>query len=104
VGPVYRDGRHGEPELLASCYRERLRLDTEHAPRAVPFPAISCGVFGYPHQAAADIAVNTVLDVVVAHPGAYDLVRFVLWGQDTLKTFSDALQEAAQRRGLEIHA
>ncbi|HPO30285.1 MAG TPA: O-acetyl-ADP-ribose deacetylase [Candidatus Hydrogenedentes bacterium] len=104
VGPVYRDGRHGEPELLASCYRESLRLAREHGLRAVAFPAISCGVYGYPHQAAADIAVNTVLDVVVAHPGAYDLVRFVLWGQDTLKTFSDALQEAAQRRGLEIHA
>ena len=59
-GPVYRDGRHGEPELLASCYRESLRLAVEHGARSVAFPAISTGVYGYPKVEAAGIAVGTV--------------------------------------------
>ncbi len=59
-GPVYRDGRHGEPELLASCYRESLRLAVEYGARSVAFPAISTGVYGYPKVEAAGIAVGTV--------------------------------------------
>jgi len=103
VGPVYRDGTHGEPELLASCYRESLRLAAEHGLRSVAFPAISCGVYGYPHRPAADIAVNTVLDTVASAPEQFDTIRFVLWGADMLQTFSDALTQAARARGLEVH-
>lgn len=60
VGPVYRDGRHGEPELLASCYRTCLKLAVEHGARTISFPAISTGVYGYPVEEAAQIAVRAV--------------------------------------------
>ena len=56
VGPVYRDGRSGEPELLANCYRTALRLAKEHALKSIAFPAISCGIYGYPLAEAASIA------------------------------------------------
>ena len=60
VGPVYRDGRQGEPELLASCYRESLKLAEAHGCGSVAFPAISCGAYGYPVEAATGIAVREV--------------------------------------------
>src|SRR5690242_17504963 len=66
VGPVYRDGRHGEPELLASCYRESLKLAEAHGCRSVAFPAISCGVYGYPIEHATEIAVREVRANAVA--------------------------------------
>ena len=56
VGPVWRDGEHGEPELLASCYRSALALATENGCRSIAFPAISTGAYGYPAEAAAQIA------------------------------------------------
>lgn len=62
VGPVYRDGRHGEPELLASCYSSSLELARRHDLRTVAFPCISTGAYGYPHEEACDIAVCTVAD------------------------------------------
>ncbi|MBN8886674.1 MAG: O-acetyl-ADP-ribose deacetylase [Rudaea sp.] len=58
VGPVWHGGRSGEPELLASCYRESLRLAAAHGIRSIAFPSISCGVFGYPLAQAARIAVT----------------------------------------------
>ena len=60
VGPVYRDGRHGEPGLLAACYRNALALAAEHACRSIAFPCISTGVYGYPIEDAAKIAVREV--------------------------------------------
>lgn len=60
VGPVWHGGANGEPELLASCYRESLALCLRHAIASVAFPAISTGVYGYPKEAAAAIAVETV--------------------------------------------
>lgn len=60
VGPVWHGGARGEPELLASCYRESLTLASSHHVHSIAFPAISCGVFGYPLAAAARIAVATV--------------------------------------------
>jgi O-acetyl-ADP-ribose deacetylase (regulator of RNase III) len=58
VGPVYRDGRHGEPELLASCYRTSLALAAEHGIRTIAFPAISCGAYRFPLEDAVAIAVR----------------------------------------------
>jgi O-acetyl-ADP-ribose deacetylase (regulator of RNase III) len=60
VGPVYRDGRHGEPELLATCYRNSLALAAENHCRSIAFPCISTGVYGYPIEDAAKIAVREV--------------------------------------------
>lgn len=56
VGPVWRGGGHGEPQLLASCYRDCFRLARQHGLSSLAFPAISCGVYGYPHEAAARVA------------------------------------------------
>lgn len=60
VGPVWHGGEHGEPELLASCYRESLALASSHGLDSIVFPAISCGVFGYPLADAARIAIAMV--------------------------------------------
>jgi len=67
VGPVYRDGRHGEPELLRSCYVESLRLAAEAGLATVAFPGISTGVYGYPKAEACDIAVTAVSEWLAAH-------------------------------------
>lgn len=64
VGPVYRDGLGGEPEQLASCYREALKLAQANACHSIAFPAISCGVYGYPADSACQIAVTTVVDIL----------------------------------------
>lgn len=60
VGPIYHDGRHGEPQLLASCYRTALDLAVAHGLRSIAFPCISTGVFGYPKAEAARIALDTI--------------------------------------------
>ena len=68
VGPVWRGGMAGEPKMLASCYRSSLALAAEHGLRSVAFPAISCGVYGYPLDAAAAIAVREIRMFLDAHP------------------------------------
>ena len=60
VGPVYRDGQHGEPEKLAACYRNSLALAAENGCKSIAFPCISTGIYGYPKEAAAQIAVTEV--------------------------------------------
>ncbi|HEY5951309.1 MAG TPA: O-acetyl-ADP-ribose deacetylase [Kofleriaceae bacterium] len=61
VGPVWRGGTHGEPELLASCYRKSLALAAEVGAQSLAFPAISTGIYGYPVREAAEVAVRTIL-------------------------------------------
>lgn len=80
VGPVWRGGGQREPELLASCYRDSLRLAAENGARSVAFPAISTGVYGYPKHEAAHVAVATVREAVASRPEAFD--RIVLCAFD----------------------
>jgi O-acetyl-ADP-ribose deacetylase (regulator of RNase III) len=67
VGPVWQDGEHGEPELLASCYRQAMRLLREQHLRRIAFPAISCGVYGYPAAPASAVAARTLEDELRQH-------------------------------------
>ena len=66
VGPVWNGGKHGEPELLASCYRTALTLAAEHGLQSIAFPAISTGVYRFPADQAARIAVGTVVSEISA--------------------------------------
>lgn len=92
VGPIYRDGQHGEPELLASAYRESLKLASAKGIKSVAFPSLSTGAYGYPLAEAAKIALKTVKDYLAQHP-EIELVRFVLFGPATYEVFAQALRE-----------
>jgi len=94
VGPVWRDGSHGEPELLASAYRESLRLAAEHDARTVAFPAISCGVYGYPVDKAAAIAVSEVRRFLDADE-RIERVTLTCFGTAVLQAYRRALQQPA---------
>ncbi|HEX7084090.1 MAG TPA: O-acetyl-ADP-ribose deacetylase [Gaiellaceae bacterium] len=84
VGPVWRGGGRGEPELLASCHRRALEVARELGARSVAFPAISCGVYGYPVELAAQVA----LAAVAGH--GLELVRFVCFDDETYEAFAAA--------------
>ncbi len=86
VGPVWRGGGSGEGEVLASCYRSSLELAREHGLRRVAFPAISCGVYGYPVDAATDIAVRAVLEHLEAHPMPEE-VTFVCFDESIFNAY-----------------
>jgi O-acetyl-ADP-ribose deacetylase (regulator of RNase III) len=90
VGPIWRGGTDGEPELLASAYRTSLDLAAAEGARSVTFPAISCGVYGYPLEAAAAVAIATVRGWLDEHPEAVDTVMFVLFSHDALAVFERA--------------
>jgi O-acetyl-ADP-ribose deacetylase (regulator of RNase III) len=92
VGPVYRGGRHGEPELLASCYRQCLAMAEERGVRTIGFPAISTGVYGYPLEEAAAIAIREV-KAHLEKPGAkVREVIFVVFGKGAWEVYKAALE------------
>ena len=81
VGPIWHGGTHGEPETLANCYRNSLQVAVENEIKTIAFPAISCGVYGYPLQGAAQIAVKTTREFLTAED-KIEKVIFVLWSDD----------------------
>lgn len=83
VGPVWRGGEYGEANLLANCYRNSLKLAAEYGIRSIAFPSISTGVYSYPVQEAARIAVTTVKEYLEQNPGQFDLVMWVLFDERT---------------------
>jgi O-acetyl-ADP-ribose deacetylase (regulator of RNase III) len=92
VGPVYRDGDHGEPALLASAYRRSLEVASAHGIASIAFPSISTGAYRFPIAEAAAIALATVRDYLAGHP-EIDLVRFVLFSAADRKVYEDAARE-----------
>jgi O-acetyl-ADP-ribose deacetylase (regulator of RNase III) len=96
VGPVWNGGTKNEPELLASCYRESLKLAAANGIRSIAFPSISTGAFGYPVDAAAGIALTTVRDTL-PEAGAVEEVRFVLFSDPDLEAYSAVLESLRGR-------
>ena len=90
VGPVYRDGQHGEPALLASCYRESLRLASEAGLGSIAFPCISTGIYGYPKDEACAIAVAATTEWLNAH-ALPETATFCCFGADDAELYRAAL-------------
>ena len=90
VGPVWHGGNQGEPELLASCYRNSLRLAIENGVRTIAFPAISCGVYGYPADQAARIAVDETRRFL-ADDDTIERVIFTCFGEEICSAYVNAL-------------
>jgi O-acetyl-ADP-ribose deacetylase (regulator of RNase III) len=91
VGPVWRGGGEGEPELLASCYRRAVELAAEYDCRRVAFPAISTGVYGYPLAQGAEVAIAATRAAMERHPEVEE-ARFWLFSQEALEAFELALE------------
>ena len=94
VGPVWRGGTYGEPELLASCYRNSLRVATEHGAHSIAFPCISTGVYGYPLELAAQVAVATVRSLL-PELGALREVIFCCFSAGDLAVYRKLLDAAS---------
>ena len=88
VGPIWHGGTRGEPELLASAHRRSLEVARELGARTVAFPAISCGVYGYPKELAAPIAIGVARDF----EDEFELIRFVLFDEPTRSLFARACE------------
>ncbi len=91
VGPIYRGGSFGEPELLSSAYRRCLEVAASAGVKTIAFPSISTGVYGYPIQEASRIALRTVVRVLPAHP-TLELVRFILFTAGDLAVYEESLR------------
>ena len=90
VGPVWRGGKHGEPETLANCYRNSLQVALENQIKTIAFPAISCGAYGYPIEEAAQIAFKTSREFL-ATSDEIQKVIFVVWGEDIYDAYLQIL-------------
>ena len=90
VGPVWQGGNQGEPDLLASAYRNSLALAAQHAARTIAFPSLSTGIYGYPVELAAPLALAVARDYALAHD-TFTEIRFILISPAILTTFATAL-------------
>lgn len=96
VGPVYRGGANGERDLLASCYATALRLASQKGARTIALPAISAGIYGYPLDEAAEVAITTVSAGLRDEDVTVERATFVLFGREAYEAFERAL--SAHRR------
>jgi O-acetyl-ADP-ribose deacetylase len=94
VGPVYGGGGRGEAETLSRCYRDSIRLANDHGISAVAFPSISTGVYGYPIDEAAPVALKAVLEAI-SQATYVSTVRFVLFDRETLKAYVNAAEKVS---------
>ena len=97
VGPIYRDGTNQEPELLASCHQESIRIADRNKITSIAFPAISTGAYGYPLDRAAAIAVNSALDTLETATHVLR-IHFVLFDAAALKAYTKAAQRTVKDR------
>ena len=91
VGPIYRDGKHDEAKLLASAYQKSLELAIKNNIKSIAFPSISTGAYGYPINAAAEIALKTVIGFIKANKGL-SAVRFVLFSDKDFEVYKKTLE------------
>ncbi|MEW6187430.1 MAG: macro domain-containing protein, partial [Thermodesulfobacteriota bacterium] len=92
VGPIYRDGNRGQADLLASAYRESLKLARQKGIRSLAFPSLSTGAYGYPLEEAAAVAVKTVADYLRSNP-VFSRVGFVLFGSRAYQAYVQAAEK-----------
>ena len=92
VGPIWRGGNRKEAELLANCYRNSLKVAKKHGIRSIAFPSISTGVYSYPLEQAAAVAVRAVSEFITANPGVIDEVVWVLFDARTKAAYDKALK------------
>lgn len=92
VGPIYRDGKHGEPELLASCYRNCFNLAVENGIKTIAFPAISTGAYGYPLEEATKIAMNETKKFLESNQSVEKVV-FVCFGKNAFEVYEKVFEE-----------
>jgi O-acetyl-ADP-ribose deacetylase (regulator of RNase III) len=90
VGPVWNGGHLNEPELLASCYRTSLEIAVSNNIRTIAFPAISCGIYGYPVKEAVSIAVRETKGFLAKHPSIQKVI-FACFDNDVYEAYADAL-------------
>lgn len=93
VGPIWHGGNSGEPELLANAYRNSLQCAVDNGIRTLAFPSVSTGVYSYPVDKAAAIAIKTVKDFCIKNPEKIEIVRFVLFSERVLAAYERALME-----------
>jgi O-acetyl-ADP-ribose deacetylase len=90
VGPVWNGGQQGEAEMLAQCYRSSLRLAVEHSVKTIAFPAISCGIYGYPIEEACTIAIRET-GGFLSREESIDKVIFACFGYDVYQAYARAM-------------
>jgi len=91
VGPVWQDGHHGEPDLLRSCYRRCFEVAREHGVSSIAFPAISCGVYGYPLREGALLALTTAQEA--AGSGDFSRILLVQFNEQAQQVYREAAQQ-----------
>lgn len=95
VGPVYRDGKHGESEKLKECYKNSVAVAKENEIKAIAFPAISTGIYGYPLEEASEIAMQTVVEMT-KDDAAIERVVFVAFDDETENVLNETLKKVTQ--------